>query len=223
MPAHDSIFRDRTDAGRQLAAALKDMPGPDLVLALPRGGVPVAFEIARAFAVPLDLLMVRKIPAPGHEEYGIGAVVDGASPQIVLNDAGAALPGVTQTYVDQQVAEKLKEIEHRRLRYVGTEAPAPVRGKSVVLADDGIATGGTALAGLKALREAGARKVTLAVPVAPREAISRMNIEADAVVCLQTPADFRAVGQFYADFNQTPDEAVVALLEHARALLRAGR
>ncbi|WP_404404660.1 phosphoribosyltransferase [Pelagibacterium halotolerans] len=216
MRAYSALFRDRADAGRQLAAALRDTPPPDIVFALPRGGVPVAYELAIALEAPLELLMVRKIPAPGHEEYGIGAVVDGASPQVVLNDIAMTIPGVTEDYIDAQVAEKLKQIERRRQRYVGDRPPLPVEGKSVILADDGIATGGTALAGLRALRKAGARSVTLAIPVAPPETIGRMEAEADAVVCLHTPGDFRAVGQYYEVFDQTSDETVIALMARAK-------
>ncbi|MCD7059803.1 phosphoribosyltransferase [Pelagibacterium xiamenense] len=215
MRTHLALFLDRTDAGKQLATALSAAPRPDIVFALPRGGVPVGYEIATAFNLPLELLMVRKIPAPGHGEYGIGAVVDGATPQIVLNDNAMSVAGVTQAYIDAQVAKKLKEIEQRRRRYAGERSPLPAAGKSVILVDDGIATGGTALAGLRALRAAGARWITLAVPVAPPEGANRMEADADAVVCLHRPTKFRAVGEYYEQFDQISDDIVTALMKSA--------
>lgn len=217
MPMHVPRFQDRADAGRQLADRLNSDPKPDLVLALVRGGVPVAYEIATALGVPLDILLVRKIPAPGYEEYGIGAVVDGAPPQIVLNDDAASLPGVSQDYLDRQLSEKREAIERWRALY-GAGQPS-VEAKSVLLVDDGIATGGTALAGISALRQAGARSMTLAVPVAPPETLAKLEREAQRVVCLHAPAGFRAVGQFYAHFDQTSDKTVMALISRARAAL----
>jgi putative phosphoribosyl transferase len=211
------IFADRREAGRRLAAKLEPYAAQrPVVLALPRGGVPVAYETALALDAPLDILFVRKIGAPGHAELGIGAVVDGEDPQVVLNPQLEELTGATPAYVEAQVRKELEEIERRRKAYLGGRAPAPVRGRTVLLVDDGIATGGTVRAGLKGLKRAGARQTVLAVPVAPPEILPVLRGEADEVVVLETPEPFLAVGLWYADFAQTTDEEVVSLLDAAR-------
>lgn len=209
-------FEDRHDAGRRLAEVLAGRTKPDLVLALPRGGVPVAFEVAKALSVPLDLLMVRKIGAPRHPEYGIGALVDGDDPQIVLNDDALRMLRPDQEYLDATIKQELAEIERRRRTYLGDQAPQPVAGRTVVVVDDGIATGGTALAALRGLRKAGASQIVLAVPVAPHDALRSLGGEADEVICLLTPAHFRAVGPYYRNFAQTDDKEVVALIDELR-------
>jgi putative phosphoribosyl transferase len=216
----DARFHDRRDAGRRLAGVLATMELADpVVLALPRGGVPVAFEVARGLNAPLDLLMVRKIGAPGFEEYGIGAVVDGADPQVVLNDEAVASVHPPSGYVELETQRQLQEIERRRSLYLGERQPVSVARRTAVVVDDGVATGGTARAALLALKKAGARRVILAVPVAPPDVIADLAKLADDVVCLKTPPDFRAVGLYYNDFKQTDDREVIDLLRESRVML----
>lgn len=213
-----ALFTDRRDAGRQLAQALKKVaPVDPVVLALPRGGVPVAYEVARELGAPLDLIFVRKIGAPGHEEYGIGALVDGASPQIVIDRRTAELTGATTEYIQRQVARELAEIERRRGLY-RTGPPVSLRGRTIIIVDDGIATGGTVRAALQALAGSEARKVILAVPVAPRDVLMQLRALCDEVVCLAAPDPFLAVGGHYLDFTQTADDEVVRLLAAAKEL-----
>jgi len=212
------MFLARHDAGRQLAAALrgytKDNP---VILALPRGGVPVAFEVAKALGAELDLLFVRKIGAPGHDELGIGAVVDGLHPQLVLNENLARRTGAGRDYVEARMARELDEIERRREAYKKGEPPVDLGGRVVILVDDGIATGGTVKAALRGISRNSPARLVLAVPVAPEEAIEEMNALADEVICLATPEPFQAVGLHYRDFTQTSDGEVVLLLELAKA------
>jgi putative phosphoribosyl transferase len=186
-----------------------------LVLALPRGGVPVAYEVAKALQAPLDLVMVRKIGAPGHPEYGVGAVVDGAEPQIVLDEEVIARAGIPEHLIDAETRRQLHEIERRRRVYTGNRAPVPVKGRTVIVVDDGIATGNTVRAALAALRLAGAEHIVLAVPVAPPEAVARLREQVDELVCLDQPTPFVAVGLHYADFDATSDGEVVDLLSRA--------
>ena len=208
-------FADRRDAGRQLATALLPLQLDDpLVLALPRGGVPVAVEVAAALRAPLDLLLVRKLGAPGHSEYGIGALVDGEHPQLVLNEDVMRLLAPSPDYVEAEKQRQLLELERRRTRYFGDRQPLPVRGRTVILVDDGIATGGTVRVALRALRASGAATIILAVPVAPADTLESLRAEADRTVCLETPDPFLAVGNHYADFAQTTDDEVIALLQH---------
>lgn len=210
-------FRDRADAGRRLANALAHLRARHpLVLALPRGGVPVAFEVARALDAELDLVFVRKLGAPGHEEFGIGAVVDGAEPQMVLNAETARQAGADAAYIEAEVKRQLAEIERRRAAYMGGRAPIPITGRTVILVDDGIATGGTVKAALRGVRKAAPAYLALAIPVAPAESIAELRRECDELVCLHTPEIFYAVGAHYADFSQTEDDEVVALLARAR-------
>jgi putative phosphoribosyl transferase len=212
-----ATFADRREAGRKLAARLEPYEAQrPVVLALPRGGVPVAYEVAEALQAPLDVLFVQKIGAPGHEELGIGAVVDGENPQVVLNAELERLTGASQAYVEEQVRLELEEIARRRKAYLGGREPVSVRDRLVLLIDDGIATGGTVRAALKGLKRAGAHSVVLAVPVAPPDILPVLRREADEVIALETPEPFYAVGIWYVDFAQTSDEEVVALLEKAR-------
>jgi putative phosphoribosyl transferase len=177
--------------------------------------VPVGFEVAKALTAPLDIVLVRKIGAPGHEEYGIGAVVDGASPQVVVDEAAARRVGAGQDYLDKVLARELQEIERRRAAY-RTGAPVPLEGRTVIVVDDGIATGGTAKAALQALAKSGAARVVLAVPVAPADSMAAMRALCDEVICLAAPDPFYAVGMHYRDFTQTEDEEVIRLLAEAK-------
>ena len=212
------LFEDRRDAGRHLGAALAAYHGRDLVvLALPRGGVPVGFEVAQALGAPLDVLLVRKIGAPGQPELGLGAVVDGSDPQLVLNPSVVEAVAPPAGYIDAEQKRQLLEIERRRQHYVG-KRPAPVlSGRTVIVVDDGIATGGTVRAALRGVRRSGPERLVLAVPVAPAESLEELKPECDEIVCLATPEPFYAVGQHYRDFTQTEDDEVVRLLAEARA------
>lgn len=205
-------FSNRREAGRLLGEALVKRPlDHPVVLALPRGGVPVAYEVAKRLKAPLDILLVRKIGAPGHEEYGIGALVDGPSPQVVIDETAARMVGADKAYIDRMVARELAELERRRALY-RTGPAEPLKGRTVVLVDDGIATGGTVRAALKGLSQSGSARVILAVPVAPADTLHPLSELCDEVVCLVTPDPFYAVGAQYGDFSQTTDEEVTQLL-----------
>ncbi len=210
--AHPDRFANRREAGRLLGEALARLKlDHPVVVALPRGGVPVGHEVARLLGAPLDILLVRKIGAPGHEEYGIGAIVDGASPQVVIDETAARMVGADKAYIDRMVARELAELERRRSAY-RTRPPEPLSGRVVVVVDDGIATGGTVKAALKGLAQAGAARVVLAVPVAPADTLNELRSLCDEVVCLAVPDPFYAVGAHYRDFDQTTDEEVIRLL-----------
>ncbi|WP_338466115.1 phosphoribosyltransferase [Novosphingobium sp. ZN18A2] len=213
----DVLFADRREAGEKLAATVLPLDLEDpVVLALPRGGVPVGFEVAKALGAPLDILMVRKIGAPGHEEYGIGALVDGASPQVVMDDAMARMVGAGSEYIELQVRRELAEIERRRALY-RTGPPVELKGRTVVVVDDGIATGSTVRAALRGLARTEPARIVLAVPLAPADVVQQMRALCDRVVCLATPEPFRAVGLHYSDFRQTEDEEVIRLLAEAKS------
>jgi putative phosphoribosyl transferase len=216
------IFTDRHDAGRELARALAHYAAQDpVVLALPRGGVPVAYEVARALGAPLDLAMVRKIGAPGHPELGLGAVVDGAEPQVVMNASVEEIVGPSAEYVEQQTRRELLEIQRRRKAYLGDRPAIPIRDRTVIVVDDGVATGGTVRAVLQALSKSKARRIVLATPVGPMDTIESLRTQADDVVCLATPEPFYAVGLWYGDFTQTTDKEVIACLEAVGGKTRA--
>lgn len=207
-------FLDRTDAGQRLASALGDLRGADaVVLALPRGGVPVAAEIADRLGAPLDLVLVRKVGVPGHEELAMGAVADGGAPAVVRNEAVIRQAGVDETTFRHLSEEALDEIERRRQRYLGSRRRVEVAGRVAIVVDDGVATGATTRAALRAVRRQRPRQLVLAVPVAPTDTLSSLEDEADRVVCLETHRDFYAVGVYYQDFAQTSDEEVVAALQ----------
>ena len=219
-----STFPDRRAAGRALAraVALRHLPDP-VVLALPRGGVPVAFEVAQELGAPLDLVMVRKIGAPGHSEYAIGAIVDGDDPEVVIDRTIAAASGASQTYITQQIDASLKEIRRRRAAY-GVGASIDLAGRTAIVVDDGVATGSTVMVALKAVRKARPRRIVLAVPVAPADTFSKLRPYCDEIICLLKPRDFYAVGAYYDQFGQTSDAEVVRYLELSRSFAKhAGR
>ena len=210
-------FRNRTEAGRLLGRQLQAMQIPDpVVLALPRGGVPVAAEVARALHAPLDLLLVRKIGAPHQPELAVAALAEGS--ELVTDEESLAWTGATDEYVARQAEVQRAEIERRRQLYLAGRAPVPLAGRSAVVVDDGIATGTTAKAALQALRRRGPALVVLAVPVAAPDSLALLAPLVDEVVCLSQPALFRAVGEHYDDFEQVADEEVARLMrEHAGA------
>lgn len=217
MKTQTTLFQDRRDAGVHLAKALAHhVLSHPLILALPRGGVPVGFEVSRALEAELDLLFVRKLSAPGCEELGIGAVVDGADPQLVLNEEVVRQLGPTPEYIRGEMRRQLAEIDRHRRAYLGDRAPIPVVGRTVIVVDDGIATGGTVKAALKGVSKAHPSRLILAVPVAPAETIAALWEECDEVVCLYALYPFHAVGAHYANFDQTSDAEVVRLLDAAR-------
>ena len=207
-------FVDRSDAGRQLAHRLAELDLTDpVVLALPRGGLPVGLEVARRLAAPLDLVLVRKIGAPGHEELAAGALVNGERPELVLNADVVRNYGIDQAWLDRQQALQLAEIERRRALYLGGRSRPPIAGRTAIVVDDGIATGATVRAALHAVRRSGPRELVLAVPVAAAEVLARLAPKADRIVSLHAPRDLMAVGQFYRNFRQIDDEEVVAMLK----------
>ena len=209
----DGVFQNRKAAGKALADAVValGLKNP-VVYALPRGGVPVAVPVAEALGAPLDLLMVRKIGAPGHDELAMGAVVDGETPDVVWNAGIVGALHVGEAEKARALKRKLDEIEARRRTYLGGRHPVPVEGRDAVLVDDGIATGATTRAALVALRRRNPASITLAVPVAPREVLDALEPGLDHTVCLMTPEPFHAVGMHYVDFSQTTDEEVTHAL-----------
>ena len=211
-------FLDRTEAGRRLAGALAAYRrAPVVVLALPRGGVPVAAEIAAALGAELDLLLVRKIGVPHQPELAMGAVADGASPIIVRNEEIIALSGVSEAEFEAVRDRELVEIRRRRARYLGDRPRSKLAGRTVIVVDDGVATGATVRAALRAVRAQGPGKLVLATPVAAPDVIEALRPEADEVVCLELHEPFGAIGFFYSDFSQVSDEEVVALLARSPA------
>lgn len=206
-------FIDRGDAGRRLAAALAARAYPDpVVLALPRGGVPVAAEVAQALKAPLDLVLVRKIGVPVQPELAAGAVVDGDPPVIVVNESVAAAFGLDARAIQALADRQLEEILRRRRLYLSDRPPVALTGRTVIVVDDGVATGATMRAALRAVRRHAPGRVVLAVPVAAGDSLDSLRPEADEVVCLETPAAFVAVGAHYEDFRQVEDEDVIRLL-----------
>ena len=216
MPDRLASFEDRRDAGRRMATVLERFRGEDpIVLALPRGGVPVAYEVARALDAPLDIVLVRKIGAPFQPQYGIGAIAEGGVRFIRTEDI--EFTGVPEEEIEAIVAQENEELERRGRVYRGDREPLPVEGRTVLLVDDGIATGGTAVAAGRALKARGASKVILAVPVGPPGSEIRLADEFDEVVCLEQPHGFFGIGQFYVDFGQLSDQDVIDLLAAAHA------
>ena len=215
---HEDIrFADRYDGGRRLAAALgRFREQHPVVVAIPRGGVPVAAEIARALKAPLDVIMVRKIGAPWQPEYAIAAVADGGVR--VLAEAELSMPGIGPDELKALIARAQQELAERSERYRGKRPPVEVKGRTVLLVDDGLATGRTAQAAARALRERGAARVVLAVPVAAAQSVAELRASVDEVIALQTPEDLLAIGFWYRDFSPTADKEVKALLTRSTPL-----
>jgi putative phosphoribosyl transferase len=206
-------FKDREEAGKALAEALRSKALPDpVVLALPRGGVPVAAEVARALNAPLDLVMVRKIGVPYQPELAAAAIIDGEHPQLVINEEVCALADVSRSEIDAMAKQELEEIDRRTKLYLKDRPRAPIAGRSAIVVDDGIATGTTIRAVIRALRLKGPKSIVIAVPVAPPDVVWGLREEADDIVCLHTPEPFFAIGLYYLDFHQIPDEEVIRLL-----------
>jgi putative phosphoribosyl transferase len=211
------MFSDRAEAGRKLAARLmKYKDRNPVVLGIPRGGVPVALEVARALDAPLDVIVVRKLGAPAEPELGIGAIVDGDQPETILNRESISYLRVSQDYLDREIQNQIKEIHRRQQVYRGGRPRLELEGRTAIIVDDGIATGGSMLAALRGVRRTRPKSVVLAVPVGPADTIEELRREADDVVCLSTPALFWAIGQFYRDFHQLTDQEVIRMLESAR-------
>jgi len=209
-------FEDRRDAGRRLAGKLSRFRDErPMIFALPRGGVPVGYEISRALTAPLDVFVSRKLGAPGQPEFGIGAVAAGGVR--VLNEDVVKRLGITDEYVERITAQETAEVE-RRLRYFRGDRPEPeVGGRTAILVDDGLATGVTARAAVEALRLRGPRRLVLAAPVCAAQTAELLRPGVDELVCLESPTDLGAIGFWYRDFQQTTDEEVVELLERARS------
>lgn len=209
-------FASRAEAGRLLAERLekRHFERP-VVLALPRGGVPVALEVAQALKAPLDLILVRKIGVPWQPELAAAAVVDGERRELVLNEEVMALTGVHKDEIERLAEKQLAEIERRRAIYLKDRQPVSVAGMTAIVIDDGIATGTTAKAALRALRKRGPKRLVLAVPVAPPDTIEELRPLVDEIVCLEQPTPFYAIGAFYRDFHQVEDEEVVEMLAAA--------
>ena len=211
-------FKDRADAGQQLATAVARLGLVDpLVLALPRGGVPVAAEVARALHAPLDLLIVRKIGAPGQPELAVAAIAEGDPPTLVVDERTSQVTGADAVYIEREARTQRAEVERRHTTYRRGRARLGVAGKSVIVVDDGIATGSTMRAALQALRRMRPARLILAVPVAPADTLIELSPLVDDVVCLSQPAHFRSVGTYYADFQQVDDAEVITLLDAARS------
>jgi len=216
-------FKNRSEAGRKLAAQLaryKDQQ--PVILALPRGGVPVAAEVAAALNAPLDLVLVRKIGVPSQPELAMGAVVDGGSPLVIRNEDVIRLTGVDEAEFHAVCDRELAEIERRRQRYIGDRERIDVKGRLAIVIDDGVATGATTRAALRATRMRQPDKLILAVPVGPTDTIAAMREEADDVVCLEEYEIFGAIGYFYDDFRQITDQEVIDILARF-ARLRSSR
>lgn len=212
----EQIFPNRAEAGRRLAERLTAYHGRDdtIVLGLPRGGVPVAYEVARQLDLPLDVFVVRKLGVPGFEELAMGAIASG-NVSVLNNDVMRALPN-PKAMLDLVMAQEKVELERRETQYRQNRPPLLLKGQIVILVDDGLATGATMRAAAAALRKQGVTKIVVAVPVGAPETCQELFSEVDEITCVAMPASFHGVGQFYEDFSQTSDEEVRQLLEKAR-------
>jgi putative phosphoribosyl transferase len=206
------LFADRQDAGRLLAEKLAGYAKRDdvVVLGIPRGGVPVAFEVAARLSAPLDVFLLRKLGVPGHEELAFGAIASGGVR--VLDQETIEALGIAEQDIEQVTTDELKELERREKAYRGGRPMLDVKRKTVILVDDGIATGSSMRAGIRALRQLQPKRIVVAVPAAPAGTCSQLSKEVDELVCVATPPLFHAIGQFYEDFTQVSDQEVLALL-----------
>ncbi len=208
-----AIFRDRADAGRKLAALLQHLKGKDpVVLALPRGGVAIGREVARALGAPLDIVLVRKIGVPWQPELALGAVSDGVEPQIFIDARLQERLAIPEDFVREETARQLAELERRRRVYCADRPPAAVEGRTALVVDDGIATGATMRVALRAVRRRKPSHLVLAAPVAAPETLAALKNEADETVCVATPGGLGAIGYYYEDFHQMSDAEVTELL-----------
>jgi putative phosphoribosyl transferase len=214
------MFEDRREAGHDLLKRLGRLdPENSVILALPRGGLPVADVIADALAIPLDIVLVRKIGVPGQPEFAVAAVTDGKTPKITVNEDVARMTGLGAAEIARLAERELPEIDRRREIYLKGRPPLPLAGRVVVVVDDGIATGATMRAALRLVRDAGPARLIAAVPVGPTDTIASLQPECDEVICLECPAHFRAVGLHYREFEQVSDAVVTKILErHAHRL-----
>lgn len=217
----ERTFRDRNEAGERLAALLSDYARRDdvLVLGLPRGGVPIAYQVARKLQLPLDVFVVRKLGVPGHEELAMGAVATGGVR--VLNEQVISQLSISEEQIEMVAEREGKELERREKEYRDGHPHLPVAGKTVLLVDDGVATGSTMMAAVKALQARKAGKIVVAVPTIAASSVSAFEEKADEVVAVMTPENFMAVGQWYENFSQTSDQEVQDLLEKGRDLRAA--
>lgn len=211
------MFRDRQEAGRKLAEELAQLDLVDpIVLALPRGGVPVAAEIARVLGAPIDLVIVRKVGAPGNPELAVAAIVDGDPPDVVLNHEIIEAYSLHDPELQALIARERPELERRRHVYRAGRKPLSIRGRTAILVDDGAATGTTMRVAIRALKRRSPREIVVALPVGPLETVAELAQEADRVVCPSQPGRFLALGHHYRDFRQLTDEEVVDTLRQAR-------
>lgn len=217
------IYRDRADAGRKLAARLGDYGGREdlVVLGLPRGGLPVAYEVAQALHAPLDVFVVRKLGVPGHEELAMGAIASGGTQ--VLNQDVVRMLGISARTIARVAADERRELERRERAYRGELPPLEIEGRHVILVDDGLATGATMRAAVAAVRQKGPAGITVAVPAAAAEACAALESEVDRVVCAATPEPFVAIGIWYSEFRQVTDAEVRQLLSSAEGWLTSER
>jgi putative phosphoribosyl transferase len=213
-----TLFKNRIEAGKQLAAALNGAAENSVVLAVPRGGVVVGFEVTHALNIPLDVIITKKIGAPANPELAVGAVAEDGT--YFLDDSVVQMLGVPQSYIKAEVERQKAEINRRLKTYRGDAPDQEIAGHEVILVDDGVATGSTLKAALRSLQKRGAKTVTIAVPVGPTDTVRELQREAYRVICLDVPEPFYAIGEFYEDFEQTTDEEVIRLLERRRRELR---
>lgn len=209
------MFIDRQDAGEQLAVALMQFKDDNpIILALPRGGVPIGRIVADALNAPLDVLLVRKISAPGQPELAIGAITSNGKPTLFIDKEIAPLVGANEEYIESQINRKLKEIAQRKQMYGNVRSNLSLKDRTVIVVDDGIATGSTAQVALQSLRTAKPKSLILATPLAPRETITKLQRYADEIICLVTPSPFYAIGSHYHNFDQVSDSEVVETLDN---------
>ncbi|QQG48158.1 MAG: phosphoribosyltransferase [archaeon] len=206
------LFKDRAEAGRRLAAALSEFKGQDVVvLAIPRGGVAVGSEVAGVLGAPLDVVVTRKIEAPGEPEYALGAVTQEG--EVIMDRQAAESLGATKEYLDSQVRKKKAEVEERVRKFRGDRKFPVLEGKTVIIVDDGIATGSSVGAAVMSVKKRSPKMLVVAVPVAPPDAVETLSEDVDRVVCLERPTEFLSIGEFFGNFDQVEDEDVKRILE----------